>query len=84
MVGKDLTIEQGQEAARYATLTTLAALAVAVAGESLVAEPATLTGSIGVFGGKLNIAGLLERDEDAEEQDGDESENAGMLAMSGS
>ena len=32
---------------------------IAVAAESLVAEPATLTGSIGVFGGKLNVAGLL-------------------------
>src|SRR4051812_11360985 len=30
VVGKDLTIEQGQEAARYATLTTLAAVKYAL------------------------------------------------------
>ena len=34
---------------------------VAVAADVIVAEPATLTGSIGVFGGKLRTSGLLER-----------------------
>ncbi|HET7224097.1 MAG TPA: signal peptide peptidase SppA [Candidatus Eisenbacteria bacterium] len=34
---------------------------IAVGADSLVAEPATLTGSIGVFGGKLNVVGLLKK-----------------------
>lgn len=34
---------------------------IAVGADSLVAEPATLTGSIGVFGGKLNVIGLLHK-----------------------
>ncbi len=34
---------------------------VAVAGSKIVAQPATLTGSIGVFGGKYVISGLLEK-----------------------
>jgi protease-4 len=32
---------------------------VSMAAEVIVAEPATLTGSIGVFGGKMNTSGLL-------------------------
>lgn len=34
---------------------------IAVAGSYIFAEPATITGSIGVFGGKLNIGGTLEK-----------------------
>ncbi len=34
---------------------------VAMAADVIVAEPATLTGSIGVFGGKLRTSGLFER-----------------------
>jgi protease-4 len=34
---------------------------IAVAGDSIVAQPATLTGSIGIFGGKLNILGLYRK-----------------------
>jgi protease-4 len=34
---------------------------VAMAADVVVAEPATLTGSIGVFGGKLRTSGLFER-----------------------
>lgn len=34
---------------------------IAVGGDVLLAEPATLTGSIGIFGGKLNIAGLYRK-----------------------
>jgi protease IV len=34
---------------------------VAMAADAIVAQPATLTGSIGVLGGKLHTAGLLER-----------------------
>ena len=33
----------------------------AVAADSIVASPATLTGSIGIFGGKLNILGLYQK-----------------------
>jgi protease-4 len=34
---------------------------IAAAADAIVAEPATLTGSIGVFGGKMNLAGLYEK-----------------------
>ncbi|OJW50166.1 MAG: signal peptide peptidase SppA [Alphaproteobacteria bacterium 41-28] len=34
---------------------------IAVAGSKIVAQPATLTGSIGVFGGKYVLSGLLEK-----------------------
>ncbi len=34
---------------------------IAVAGTKIIAQPATLTGSIGTFGGKFNIAGLSEK-----------------------
>lgn len=34
---------------------------IAVAGSKIVAQPATLTGSIGVFGGKFLLAGLFEK-----------------------
>lgn len=34
---------------------------IAVPADSIVAEPATLTGSIGVFGGKLNVLGLYRK-----------------------
>jgi protease-4 len=33
----------------------------AVAADSIVASPATLTGSIGIFGGKLNVLGLYRK-----------------------
>ena len=33
----------------------------AVAADSIVAQPATLTGSIGIFGGKLNLLGLYHK-----------------------
>ncbi|MDP2309021.1 MAG: signal peptide peptidase SppA [Pseudomonadota bacterium] len=34
---------------------------IAAAADFIVAEPGTLTGSIGVFGGKMNLAGLYEK-----------------------
>ncbi len=34
---------------------------IAAAADAIVAEPGTLTGSIGVFGGKMNLAGLYEK-----------------------
>jgi protease-4 len=34
---------------------------VAVAADSIVARPGTITGSIGVYGGKLNILGLYQK-----------------------
>ncbi|MBS0271512.1 MAG: signal peptide peptidase SppA [Proteobacteria bacterium] len=34
---------------------------ISVAGSKIVAQPATLTGSIGVFGGKYVLSGLLEK-----------------------
>lgn len=34
---------------------------IAVAGDKIVAQPATLTGSIGVFGGKFDASGLLDK-----------------------
>lgn len=34
---------------------------VAVAGESILAQPGSLTGSIGVYGGKFNVLGLLRK-----------------------
>ncbi|MDK3159526.1 signal peptide peptidase SppA [Kamptonema cortianum] len=34
---------------------------ISLAGSKIVAQPATLTGSIGVFGGKFNVSGLLEK-----------------------
>jgi protease-4 len=34
---------------------------IAAAADAIVAEPGTLTGSIGVFGGKVNMAGLYEK-----------------------
>ena len=34
---------------------------IAVPADSIVADPATLTGSIGIFGGKFNISGLLHK-----------------------
>jgi protease-4 len=34
---------------------------LAVAGDYLIAEPGTITGSIGIFGGKLNLEGLYRK-----------------------
>jgi signal peptide peptidase SppA len=34
---------------------------MAIGGDSIVAQPATLTGSIGIFGGKLNVLGLYHK-----------------------
>jgi protease-4 len=34
---------------------------ISAAADAIVAEPGTLTGSIGVFGGKMNLAGLYEK-----------------------
>jgi len=34
---------------------------LACAGDAIVADPATITGSIGVFGGKLNVLGLYRK-----------------------
>ncbi len=34
---------------------------LAVGGDVLLAEPSTLTGSIGIYGGKLNVAGLYRK-----------------------
>ena len=34
---------------------------IAVPADSIVADPATITGSIGIFGGKFNVVGLLHK-----------------------
>jgi protease-4 len=34
---------------------------LACAGDAVVASPATITGSIGVFGGKFNVLGLYQK-----------------------
>lgn len=34
---------------------------IAMGTDAIIAEPGTLTGSIGVFGGKVNVGGLLEK-----------------------
>lgn len=34
---------------------------IAMASDTIVAEPTTITGSIGIYGGKLNMAGLYEK-----------------------
>ncbi len=34
---------------------------IAMAADSIVAQPSTQTGSIGIYGGKMNISGLLEK-----------------------
>jgi protease-4 len=34
---------------------------MAVAADRVIAQPATVTGSIGIYGGKLNLAGLFEK-----------------------
>lgn len=47
-----------------ASLSDLAASGgyyIAVGADSIVAEPSTITGSIGIFGGKFNVAGLLQK-----------------------
>jgi enamine deaminase RidA (YjgF/YER057c/UK114 family) len=46
VVGKDLTIEQGQEAARYATLTTLAAVKYALGDLDRVQQVVHLLGFV--------------------------------------
>jgi enamine deaminase RidA (YjgF/YER057c/UK114 family) len=46
VVGKDLTIEQGQEAARYATLTTLAAVKYALGDLARVQQIVHLLGFV--------------------------------------
>ena len=46
VVGKDLTIEQGQEAARYATLTTLAAVRYALGDLNRVQQVVHLLGFV--------------------------------------
>ena len=46
VVGKDLTIEQGQEAARYATLTTLAAVKYALGDLDRVQQIVHMLGSL--------------------------------------
>ena len=52
--GKPVVVSMGDMAASAGYL-------VAVAADVIVAEPATLTGSIGVLGGKLQTSGLFER-----------------------
>jgi len=34
---------------------------IAMGADSIVSDPATLTGSIGIYGGKMNVIGLLEK-----------------------
>jgi protease-4 len=34
---------------------------IAMGADSIVSDPATLTGSIGIYGGKMNVLGLLEK-----------------------
>src|SRR6185295_13739968 len=51
--GKPIVVSMGDYAASGGYYISCGA-------DRIVAEPGTLTGSIGVFGGKINIAGLYE------------------------
>lgn len=53
-VGKPVVVSMGNTAASGGYF-------VAAAADSIVAQPATVTGSIGVFGGKFVLSGLWER-----------------------
>jgi protease-4 len=47
--------------ASFSDLAASGGYYIAVAADSIVAEPGTLTGSIGAFGGKLNLLGLYRK-----------------------
>ena len=47
--------------ASFSDLAASGGYYIAVAADTIVAEPGTLTGSIGAFGGKLNLLGLYHK-----------------------
>jgi protease-4 len=66
VIWRELTITREQNPARplVVSMSDLAASGgyyIALPGQVIVAQPATLTGSIGIFGGKLVIAGAMEK-----------------------
>ncbi|AWS46498.1 signal peptide peptidase SppA [Streptosporangium sp. 'caverna'] len=70
--GKPIVISMGDLAASGGYMVSMAA-------DAIVAQPGTLTGSIGVFGGKAVIGGLLEKLGVSSETVG-EGANAGMFS----
>ncbi|MFI6507454.1 signal peptide peptidase SppA [Streptosporangium sp. NPDC050855] len=70
--GKPIVISMGDLAASGGYMVSMAA-------DAIVAQPGTLTGSIGVFGGKAVISGLLEKIGVSSETVG-EGTNSGMLS----
>ncbi|MER5645595.1 signal peptide peptidase SppA [Streptosporangium sp. NPDC002524] len=72
--GKPIVISMGDLAASGGYMVSMAA-------DAIVAQPGTLTGSIGVFGGKAVIGGLLEKIGVSSEIVG-EGANSGMLSPS--
>ncbi|GHE44332.1 protease [Streptosporangium violaceochromogenes] len=70
--GKPIVVSMGDVAASGGYMVSMAA-------DAIVAQPGTLTGSIGVFGGKAVIGGLLEKLGVSSEAVG-EGANAGMFS----
>ncbi|GAA3115882.1 signal peptide peptidase SppA [Streptosporangium carneum] len=70
--GKPIIVSMGDVAASGGYMVSMAA-------DAIVAQPGTLTGSIGVFGGKAVIGGLLEKLGVSSETVG-EGANAGMFS----
>lgn len=70
--GKPIVVSMGDVAASGGYMVSMAA-------DAIVAQPGTLTGSIGVFGGKAVIGGLLEKIGVSSEMVG-EGANAGMFS----
>ncbi|MFI7047191.1 signal peptide peptidase SppA [Streptosporangium sandarakinum] len=70
--GKPVVVSMGDLAASGGYMVSMAA-------DAIVAQPGTLTGSIGVFGGKAVIGGLLEKIGISSETVG-EGANAGMFS----
>ncbi|MFF5212832.1 signal peptide peptidase SppA [Streptosporangium sp. NPDC000396] len=70
--GKPVVVSMGDVAASGGYMVSMAA-------DAIVAQPGTLTGSIGVFGGKAVIGGLLEKIGVSSETVG-EGANAGMFS----
>ncbi|MEV4181279.1 signal peptide peptidase SppA [Streptosporangium canum] len=70
--GKPIVVSMGDLAASGGYMVSMAA-------DAIVAQPGTLTGSIGVFGGKAVIGGLLEKIGVSSETVG-EGANAGMFS----
>ncbi|MDP9865381.1 MULTISPECIES: signal peptide peptidase SppA [Streptosporangium] len=70
--GKPIVVSMGDMAASGGYMVSMAA-------DTIVAQPGTLTGSIGVFGGKAVISGLLEKIGVSSETVG-EGANAGMFS----